>query len=132
VALDTAIVQQMVEDGEAKAPVVEDPPKPPAFSEMMDRNGYNARILSEGRIDCILMTDFMHRKSMQMSKMLGIDSEILKLDFSYKLPKKICVYQGRGISFKPYKSLCIIQNENNLTVYYKCTTLKAGKLSSVV
>jgi hypothetical protein len=51
-------------------------------------------------------------------------ANLCRIDFSYKLPKKIHVYQGVGCCFRPYKSLAIVQNQDNLTVYYKaCESL---------
>jgi hypothetical protein len=52
--------------------------------------------------------------------MTGLQAEILKIDFNYKIAKKIRVWQGRGgISFKPYKALMTVQNEDRLTVFWK-------------
>ena len=61
------------------------------FSKMTDPKGYNARIISTGRIDQILLTDFLKRKPMSQAKMIGQESEILKIDFEYKLPDNIFV-----------------------------------------
>jgi hypothetical protein len=52
----------------------------PKFSGIYDRSGYNCRVLKAGRIEQLLMTDFLHRKPMQQSKMLGLPCEILKID----------------------------------------------------
>jgi hypothetical protein len=102
--------QQELEEAEAQAPL---------FSKMADRNGYNAKVLSQERIDCILMTDFLNRKAVSQSKMLGLACEVLKIDFEYKLAKKVHVYSGIGRSFRPYKSMVVAQNEDNQTVYFK-------------
>jgi hypothetical protein len=116
VLLEQSVNEQMESQGE----VAEREPLPPLFSTLTDRNGYNARFLSEGRIEAILMTDFLNRKTVQVSKMMGLPSEVLKLDFHYKLPKKIQVYTGVGKCFNPYKCLATLQNENNQTVFFKC------------
>ena len=65
------------------------------------------------------MTDFLHRKPIQKAKMLGLSAEVIKIDFEYKIVKKIHVYTGVGKAFRPYKCLATVQNENNQTVYYK-------------
>jgi hypothetical protein len=116
VQLEQSVHEQMELNGEV---LVEDP-LPPLFSSLTDRNGYSARILSQGRIEAILMTDFLNRKSVQVSKMMGLSAEVLKLDYHYKLPKKIQVYTGVGKCFNPYKCLATLQNENIQTVYFKC------------
>jgi hypothetical protein len=114
VQLEQSVHEQMEVQGDVAAA-----PLPPLFSSLIDRKGYNARILSEGRIESILMTDFLNRKSVQVSKMMGLSAEVLKLDYHYKLPKKIQVYTGVGKCFNPYKCLATLQNENNQTVYFK-------------
>ena len=96
-----------------------EPKLPPMFSAMTDPNGYNARFLSMARTDSILMTEYQHRKPVQVGKMLGLTAEILKIDFNYKIAKKIRVWNGRGISFRPYKCLVTVQNEDGLTVLWK-------------
>jgi hypothetical protein len=116
VQLELSVNEQMEVQGEAAA----EDPLPPLFSSLTNRSGYNARFLSEGRIESILMTYFLNRKSVQVSKMMGLPSEVLKLDYHYKLPKKVQVYTGVGKCFNPYKCLATVQNENNQTVYFKC------------
>ncbi|KAL3935991.1 MAG: hypothetical protein SGARI_002745, partial [Bacillariaceae sp.] len=91
----------------------------PIFSKMCDQKAYNARIISTGRIDQILQTDFMYRKPLQQAKMIGQTSTILKIDFEYKLPDNVYVYEGVGRCFRPYKSMCTIHNQNNQTVWWK-------------
>ena len=91
----------------------------PIFSKMTDPVGYNARIISAGRIDQILLTDFLERKPVQQAKMVGKMSEIVKIDFEYKLPDNVYVYEGVGKCFRPYKSLCTVHNQDNQTVYWK-------------
>ena len=63
------------------------------------------------------MTDFRRRLAMQKAKMQAISAEILKIDFHYKLPKKIKVYTGRGQAFTPFKCALSIQNEDALAVF---------------
>ena len=95
------------------------PTLPPMFSTMTDNGGYNARFLSMKRIDSVLNTEFQHRKPVQLGKMYGLSGQILKMDFNYKLAKKVRVWNGRGISFRPYKCIVTIQNEDGLTVFWK-------------
>jgi hypothetical protein len=116
VHLEMSVEDRMEEEGEINTPVAEQVPK---FSAINDKSGYNVRVLSSGRIDCILMTDFLNRKPLQQSKMIGQSSQVLKMDASMKLPKKIHVYQGVGRCFRPYQHMVTVQNENNQTVYYK-------------
>ena len=116
VDLGRAVAQEMTVNGEA-ATVEEE--EAPLFSKMLDKWGYNAKVLSRDRIDCILMTDFLHRKPIQKAKMTGLGAEILKIDFEYKIVKKVHVYKGVGSAFRPYKCLATVQNEDNQTVYYK-------------
>ena len=99
-----------------EAAIVEIAPK---FSELEDSSGYNARFLSRKHIDRILVTEYHHRKPVQQGKLFGLGAELLKMDFNYKLSKKIRVWQGRGSSFQPYKSFLTIQNEDGLTVFWK-------------
>lgn len=89
--------RQRMETEEAAAPNE----MPPLFTAMSDVNGYNSRVLSPARIDQILMTDFLARKPGQQSKMLGLISEILKIDYEYKIVSKIHVNNGVGKPFKP-------------------------------
>jgi hypothetical protein len=115
VAIDLSVEVQMVRDGEAE----EREYRPLLFSKMTEKDGYNARILSHGLIEQLLMTDFLQRKPIQQAKMMGLSSQVLKLDFEYKVVKKIHVYTGVGKAFRPYKCLATVQNENNQTVYWK-------------
>jgi hypothetical protein len=92
---------------------------PPMFSSMTDPQGYNARFLSRSRIDSLLTTENQHRKPVQLGKMYGLKAQILKIDFNYKLAKKIHVWQGRQGAFRPYKCFVTIQNEDALTVFWK-------------
>jgi len=128
VAVEQCVADQIAEEEGASAPApppdanirtCEIPERPHLFTKMKDPQGYNARILSLSRIESIQMTEFLHRKPMQLSKMVCLPSKILKFDFEYKIPKKIHVYQGKGKSFKPYKNLLVVQNENCQTVFWK-------------
>ena len=60
-ALSKIVNDEMAANGEVPDRNEEDP-LPPLFSKMMDKCGYNAKVISKDRIDCILMTDFLHRK----------------------------------------------------------------------
>jgi hypothetical protein len=92
----------------------------PPFSPLLDSDQYNARVISKGTIDRIVVTDFQHRKAVQENKMRGIKASALKIDWHYKLPPKIKVYTGRGKSFSPFKSAVSIQNEDAQTIFWKC------------
>jgi len=48
------------------------------------------------------------------------------MDFNYKLPSKIKVCTGRGKAFAPFNCLLGIQNEDNLTVFWKLYTGGGG------
>jgi hypothetical protein len=93
----------------------------PAFSKMNDTEGYNARVLSVGRIKSIRQTDFRRRKPLQMAKMFNQvgASDVLKVDSSYKLAAKIKVYEGVGRCFQPYKCHTIVHDRNACTIYHK-------------
>lgn len=107
--------QRIREAAEADFP----PPKPPLLTRIDDKKGYNVRVLSAARIDQILMTDFMNRKCLQVSKMACQPCQVLKLEYSYKLPAKIDVYTGIGKCYKPHKCMLVAHNGNNATVYWK-------------
>ena len=51
--------------------------------------------------------------------MMGLAAEVIKIDFEYKIVKKIHVYNGVGRGFRPYKCLATVQNEDNQTIFYK-------------
>jgi hypothetical protein len=99
--------------------------KPPLFSEFKDKKGYNGRPISKHRIDCIVTNVFNHRKAFQLSKMMGLTAQLLKIDYNYKIAKKIRVWTKQGKSFSPYKCLVTVQNEDGLTVFWKA--LKNGE-----
>ena len=103
--------------GNVEAPAEEE--LPPLFSKMLDKYGYCGKVISKDRIDCIHMTYFLHRKPIQKAKMMGLGAEVLKIDFEYKIVKKIHLHTGVGKAFWPYKCLATVQNENNQTMYYK-------------
>ena len=76
------------DDGDTPAGEPKDKEWPPSLlSSMKDPQGYNACILSKDWIDSILTGDFLNCKGMQQAKMLNQSSKVLKMDFSYKLPK---------------------------------------------
>ena len=92
---------------------------PPMFSSMCDPRGYNACFISKHCIDSLLTTEHDYRKPVQLGKMYGLKAEILKMDFNYKMAKKIRVYYARGKGFLPYKCFWTIQNEDALTLAWK-------------
>lgn len=119
-----SIAEKIVADERAARPpepAQEEEPEqlPPLFSKMEAKNGYNCRMLSAGRINCILMTDFLAPKNTQQSNMIGLSCEIVELDFECKLPTKVNVHEGVGKCFKPYQCMCTLQNEDNQTVFFK-------------
>jgi hypothetical protein len=101
------------------APTVEEDTLPPLFSPFGDKHGYNGKVLSKHRIDCIVMTVFNVRKQFQEAKMKCLTAAILKMDFNYKLAHKVRVWTKQGQSFCPYKCIVTIQNEDGLTVFWK-------------
>jgi sentrin-specific protease 1 len=116
------------DSGDTAGPMVtdidDDPPEkvpllPELFSKMEEPTAYNARFLSKSRIDSILATEYHHRRPVQLGKMFGLTGVILKIDFNYKLAKKMRVWNGRGLSFRPYKCIVTIQNEDGLTVFWR-------------
>jgi hypothetical protein len=56
VHVEQSIDEQMEMNGE----VTVDDPLTPLFSSLTNRNGHNARMLLKGRIESILMTDFLN------------------------------------------------------------------------
>jgi hypothetical protein len=93
--------------------------RPPLFSQFAEKSGYNGRVLSKYRIDCIVTTVFNHRKQYIQCKMQGLRASILKVDFNYKIAKKIRVWTKQGKSFQPFKCLVTFQNEDGFTVFWK-------------
>ena len=124
--IDVLIQEEMAVDGsdaEEAVGTVTAPRKwkPPPFSKMTDPLGYNARCLPKSTINRLVAHDFVCRKAIMEDKMRGIKcNEIMKIDWHCKLAPKIKVYAGRGQSFAPFKSTISIQNEDALTVFWKC------------
>ena len=92
---------------------------PPPFSAMINPTGYNARCVSRSTVDRIVTTDFQHRKSLLEAKMKSFPQTVWKIDFHYKLAKKIKVYTGRGCCFSPFQSGVSIHQEDSLAVFWK-------------
>jgi hypothetical protein len=95
------------------------PELPPLFSKFDEKVGYNGKFLSKYRINSIVTSVFQHRKRFQECKMKGLCAEILKIDFNYKLARKIRVWLKQGASFGPYQCIVTIQNEEGMTVFWK-------------
>jgi hypothetical protein len=95
------------------------PSSPETFSQFKDKVGYNGRVLSKYRVDCMVMSVFNHRSALQELKMRSLTATILKIDFNYKLARKIRVWTKQGQSFSPYKWLVTVHNEDGLTVFWK-------------
>ena len=91
------------------------------FSDIYDKFGYNCRVVSTGTIKRIRMTDFLRRKSLQQAKMYNQveASDVLSIDFAYKLADNIKVYSGVGKVFTPYKCHFTIQDRNCCTIWHK-------------
>ena len=53
-----------------------------------------------------------------VAKMQGLRAQLLKIDFNYKIARKIKVYTGRGKSFSPFKCIATIQNEDTQTIWW--------------
>jgi hypothetical protein len=51
--------------------------------------------------------------------MMGLNASLLKIDFNYKIAKKIRVWTKQGQSFTPFKCIVTVQNEDGLTVFWK-------------
>jgi hypothetical protein len=97
----------------------EDVVGPEKFSEFNDKLGYSGRVLSKYRVDSMVMTVFNHRREFQELKMKSLTACLLKIDFNYKLARKIRVWTKQGQSFSPYKCIATIHNEDGLTVFWK-------------
>ena len=93
----------------------------PKFSKMFDKQGYNCRVISSGMIKRIRMTDFLRRKKLQQAKMFNQveASDVLSIDFAYKLADNIKVYNGVGKVYTPYKCHVTIQDRNCCTIWHK-------------
>jgi len=106
------------------APTNNNPPavaaaRPPIFSAMNDRVGFNCRTVSKSAIDRIILADFKMRKPIQEAKMRSIPATVLKIDWHDKIAKKVKVYTGHGKCFSPFQSAVSIQNEDALTIFWK-------------
>jgi len=99
--------------------VVAEEKKPPIFSSLENPVGFNCRTMSRSSIDRTILGDFQRRKPMQHAKMRSIPATVLKIDWHYKIAKKVKVYTGRGKCFAPFKSAVTIQNEDSLTAFWK-------------
>jgi len=121
--IEKAILDNVVPDSESDDEAVPDapltPPKPVQFSSLTDPHGFNARVLSKQTIDRTNWTDFQRRKALQEGKMRSHTAKIWKMDWHYKLPKKVKVYEKKGKSFAPYKSALSVQQEDALTIFWK-------------
>ena len=91
VDLESTVLEQIEREEDAQQRQL-----PQMFSSRDDRLGYNARVLSTRAIDCVLLTNFLHQKNVQIAKMVRQVAEIIKIDSNYKLPVKIHVYEGVG------------------------------------
>jgi len=100
----------------------------PQFSDMLNKHGYNCRLISMNVIKRIRITDFLRRKKLQQAKMFNqVDaSDVLSIDFAYKLADNIKVYSGVGKVYTPYKCHVTIQDRNCCTIWHKlCTGAEA-------
>jgi hypothetical protein len=90
------------------------------FSTMYDKEGYNAKILSAGRIESIQRTYFLDRKEFMEAAMLQQTGRVLSLDFFYPLAKRIWVTKNDGSRerFQPYKCIGDIKNEHGQIVWF--------------
>jgi hypothetical protein len=90
------------------------------FSNMFDKEGYNAKVLSAGRIESIQRTYFLDRKEFMEASMLQQTGRVLSLDFFYPLAKRIWVTKNDGSRerFQPYKCIGDIKNEHGQIVWF--------------
>ena len=88
------------------------------FSDVTDKNGYNAKFLSADRINAIIGSHFRDRKPLLQAKMQRLGGRILSLDFVYPLAKRIWVQQKDGTRFRPFKCLASIKNEDSLVIWW--------------
>ena len=122
------VEQEHVSDDDATPQRVQPavgPALPPVFSKLDDVQGYNAKILSGSRINCVLCTEFGNRKPLQDSKIRGLCATMLKADFQCQLAKKIRVWNGKGQSYRPFVCIVTVLNEHGLVVYWRA--LKSGE-----
>ena len=88
------------------------------FSDLTDKNGYNAKFLSADRIDTILGSHFRDRKPLLRAKMSKYGGRILSLDFVYPIGKRVWVRRKDGTRFRPFKCLASITNEDSLVIWW--------------
>ena len=88
------------------------------FSMPDDAERYNARVFTKSRIDTLVANEFNGRKAAQVAKMQGLTAEVLKIDFNYKIARKIKVYTAKGRCFSPFKCIATIQNEDTQTIWW--------------
>jgi len=120
--LDVMDLEDEPGEKEAKLPELDVPP----FSKLNDCCRHNARVISKATIDRTKATDYQRRKSMQIAKMRAITGQVWKIDWGYKIAPKIKVYTGRGKPYAPFKSMVSIQNEDSLTMFWKCYPCSEG------
>jgi len=94
--------------------------RPIAFSAMFDKDGYNAKLLSYGRIESIQHTYFLDRKEFMEASMLQLSGRVLSLDFFYPLASRIWVTKDDGSRqrFQPYKCIADIKNEDGQIIWF--------------
>ena len=118
------------EDGMEEQPAVtKTKPKPseiPPFSCLTDPTHCNARVISKSTVDRIKSSDCQRRKGIQLSKMRSLAGEVWKIDWGHKIAPKTKVHTGRGKPFAPFKSMVSIQNEDCLTLFWKCCPCSEG------
>ncbi|CAB9515452.1 hypothetical protein SEMRO_717_G191960.1 [Seminavis robusta] len=93
--------------------------KLPAFSDIMDPNGWNVHCPSKSTIDRVTATYFASRKEVQVAKMQSHGAEVVKIDWTYKIAPKIKVYTGRGECYAPHKTCMTVFNENGICIFFK-------------
>jgi len=101
-------------------------PKIPTFSKLADPLHCDARVISKATVDRIKATDYQKRKSMQIAKMRSVTVHVWKIDWGYKIAPKIKVYTGQGKPCSPCRSVVSIQNEDSLTMFFKCCPCSEG------
>ena len=89
------------------------------FSRIDDPTKWNAQCPSKSLIDRIITTNAQNRKAVQVAKMQNTRATALKIDFSYKYPKKIKVHTAQGELFAPFQCSANVHQENGLCVFFK-------------
>jgi len=123
---DEALAENARSRQQAPRPPPPKEKKAPPFSSLNVRNQFNGRVISKATIDRIKSTDCQLRKSMQLAKMRSIIAKAWKIDWGYKLAPKIKVCTGRGKPFAPFNSIATVQNEDSLTLFWKCYPCSEG------